>query len=381
MALDVRGGANGILSGASTGTSIGSIIPGLGTTLGGIIGGGLGLIGGLFKGDNGLKDKQKLMNQAWEYEKQGMALQYQYGQQAADSEYARNLRMWKATNYSAQTKEMEAAGLSKGLMYGGGGGQAASTAGGTATQPNAPKTNPVEVALQQQAMGLQLKQIEAQNRLASAETAKTLAEANKIAGVDTEGAKLDNEWKKVENRIQLSRENIEASNVTAAEANAQKAVAEWNSAVIQAEIDADTKAEKTQIIIEQLANMRKEGALMVANKELSEKQKEKVEKEINYMFYELYTKRMSAEAAKKLAEATYEKVKNEYELGKGHLSLEEEKNLREWIYGGVHEGAEIIKIITDFLPAGKAAKVLKAIKESWNSKGGYSRSETTQTTE
>ena len=82
--------------------------------------------------------------------------------------------------------------------------------------------------LMQQALGLQLKQIEAQNKLANAETAKTLAEANKIAGVDTEGAKLNNEWKKIENRIQISRENIEASNVTAAEANAQKAVAEWN---------------------------------------------------------------------------------------------------------------------------------------------------------
>ena len=42
-------------------------------------------------------------------------------------------------------------------------------------QPSGPKMNPVEAALQQQAMGLQLKQIEAQNRLASAETAKTLA--------------------------------------------------------------------------------------------------------------------------------------------------------------------------------------------------------------
>ena len=99
------------------------------------------------------------------------------------------------------------------------------------------------------------------------------------------GAKLDNEWKKIENRIQISRENIEASNVTAAEANAQKAVAEWNSAVIQAEIDAETKVEKTQIIIEQLANMRKEGALMVANRELSEKQKERVEEEYTYMGY------------------------------------------------------------------------------------------------
>ena len=34
----------------------------------------------------------------------------------------------------------------------------------------------------------------AQNRLASAETAKTLAEANKIAGVDTEGQDLENKW-------------------------------------------------------------------------------------------------------------------------------------------------------------------------------------------
>ena len=362
--------------------AISGLTSGITGGIGGIVTGGLGLLGGLFKKkNNGLKNQQKLMQQAWEYEKEGMGLQYNYGQQAADAEYIRNLKMWKATNYSAQTKEMEAAGLSKGLMYGGGGGQAASTAGGDGMQPSGPRMNPVEAALQQQAMGLQLKQIEAQNKLASAETAKTLAEANKIAGVDTEGAKLDNEWKKVENRIQLSRENIEASNVTAAEANAQKAVAEWNSAVVQAEIDVETKAIKTQTIIEQLANMRKEGALMVANRELSEKQKEKVEKEIHYMFYELYTKRMSAEAAQELARATYEKVKNEYELGKGHLSNEDDKNLREWIYGGVHEGAEIIQIITEFLPAGKAAKVLKAIKESWSNKGNYSKSITTQTEE
>ena len=153
------------------------------TLTGGIVSGALGLLGNLFGG--GGPSKKELMQQAWEYEKEGMGLQYQYGQQAADNEYARNLRMWKATNYGAQTKEMEAAGLSKGLMYGGGGGQAASTAGGDGIQPNGPRMNPVEAALQQQAMGLQLKQIEAQNRLASAETAKTLAEANKIAGVDT----------------------------------------------------------------------------------------------------------------------------------------------------------------------------------------------------
>ena len=50
----------------------------------------------------------------------------------------------------------------------------------------------MEVALQQQAMGLQLRQIEAQNRLANAEATRTIAEANKIAGVDTKGQDLEN---------------------------------------------------------------------------------------------------------------------------------------------------------------------------------------------
>ena len=52
---------------------------------------------------------QKLMQQAWEYEKEGMGLQYNYGQQAADAEYKRNLQMWKDTNFGAQRDEMEKA--------------------------------------------------------------------------------------------------------------------------------------------------------------------------------------------------------------------------------------------------------------------------------
>ena len=81
------------------------------------------------------------MQQAGEYEKEVMGLQYNYGQQAADAEYKRNLQMWKDTNFGAQRAEMEDAGLSVGLMYGNGGGQAASTAGGDGMQPSAAKMN------------------------------------------------------------------------------------------------------------------------------------------------------------------------------------------------------------------------------------------------
>ena len=115
-------GIKGVLGGAAKGASIGSAIPGIGTAIGGAIGGGLGLLGGLFGGGgNSTKDQEKLMEKAWEYEKEGMGMQYQYGQEAANAAQQRNMEMWKQTNYAAQRQHMEDANLSVGLMYGGGG--------------------------------------------------------------------------------------------------------------------------------------------------------------------------------------------------------------------------------------------------------------------
>ena len=84
-------GINGALGGAAQGTAIGNAIPGIGTTIGGIGGGGLGLLGGLFGNGNSAKQQKELMDRAWEYEKEGMGLQYQYGQMAANEAQKRNL--------------------------------------------------------------------------------------------------------------------------------------------------------------------------------------------------------------------------------------------------------------------------------------------------
>lgn len=333
--------------------------------IGSIVSGGLGLLGGLFKkNNNGFKNQQKLMQQAWEYEKEGMGLQYNYGQQAADNEYARNLRMWKATNYGAQTKEMEAAGLSKGLMYGGGGGQAASTAGGDGMQPSGPKMNPVEVALQQQAMGLQLKQIEAQNKLANAETAKTLAEANKIAGVDTKGQDLENKWQEIENRIQLSKENIAAANVTEANANAKKAIELWKQEMLNAKYLDETQEERVIKLVSEVALLQKEGAVQDSIVDINYNTARKIQKEVENFYYEMVTKRMSAEAAKEQAAAMVDKIAKDYELGKGHLDNESQKNLREWIYGGIDQLSEIIGSVSKFKQVQSLLKRMeKAIKK------------------
>lgn len=324
-----------------------------------------GLIGtvfnGIFGNNNKLEDQEELMRKAWEYEKAGMGLQYNYGQQAADAEYRRNLQMWKDTNFGAQRNEMEKAGLSVGLMYGNGGGSAASTAGGTATQPSAPKTNPIEVGLQQQALGLQLKQIEAQNKLANAETAKTLAEANKIAGVDTKGQELSNKWQEIENRIQLSKENIAESNITEAAANAKKAVELWKQEALNTKYLDETQEERVTKLVSEIALLQKEGAVQDSIVDVNYNTARKIQKEVDNFYYDMITKRMSAEAAKEQAAAMVDKIAKDYELGKGHLDNENQKNLREWIFGGINQLSEIIESVSKFKQAQSLLKRLEKV--------------------
>lgn len=351
-------GLGATLADAATSGLAGAVTGGIGS----IISGGLGLLGGLFKrNNNGFKNQQKLMQQAWEYEKEGMGLQYNYGQQAADAEYKRNLQMWKDTNFGAQRAEMEDAGLSVGLMYGNGGGQAASTAGGDGMQPSGPKMNPVEAALQQQAMGLQLKQIEAQNRLASAETAKTLAEANKIAGVDTKGQELNNKWQEIENRIQLSKENIAESNITEAAANAKKAVELWKQEALNTKYLDETQEERVAKLVSEIALLQKEGAVQDSIVDVNYNTARKIQKEVENFYYDMITRRMSAEAAKEQAAAMIDKIAKDYELGKGHLSNEDQKNLREWLYGGVDQISGIIESLSRFKQAESLLKRLEKI--------------------
>lgn len=343
-------GLGATLAGAATSGLAGAVTGGIGS----IVSGGLGLLGGLFKrNNNGLKNQQKLMQQAWEYEKEGMGLQYNYGQQAADAEYRRNLQMWKDTNFGAQRDEMEKAGLSVGLMYGNGGGSAASTAGGDGMQPNGPKMNPVEAALQQESMGLQLKQIEAQNRLANAEATKAIAEANKIAGVDTEGQELKNKWQEIENRIQTSRENIEQSNMKAAAANADKAVENWKIAVLNREYLDKTQEDRVTRLVAEIAKIQKEGSLAESATDVNYQTARKIEKEVENFYYEMMTRRMSAEAAKETAENMLKKIENEYKLGS-------DQNLREWIYGGIDRINGILETIAKFK---NGAQILEAIKK------------------
>lgn len=336
-------GISGALGGASTGASIGSVIPGLGTTVGGIIGGGLGLLGGLFGGGSNTKDQEKLMEKAWEYEKEGMGMQYQYGQAAADAAQQRNLEMWNATNFEQQRKHIENANLSAALMYGGSGAGSTSTAGGQATQPSGPTSNPVGMALQYKQIEQQDAAIKSQTMLNQAEAAKALAEAEKTAGPEYNKAEWEAKNLEIENRIKTITEGITGANLVKAEADAQKAVAEWNSAIAKAEVDQATKSTAIQTMKQNLINMQAEGALKIVGKNLSIAQARMIEREMQWLGYRATTERMSAEAAKKQAENTADKIIKDYERSGQKLKIDEKNNLRQWIYGG-------IKVLSSFIP-------------------------------
>ena len=137
---------------------------------------------------------KKAMKEQMKYNKDIMALQNQYQQQAAaqSQQYAKDY--WDYTNAENQAAHLKKAGLNIGLMYGqsGAGGMGAS-GGAHQAAPEQPQGNPVAMALQTQQIEQQRRMTDAQISLTEAQASKAKEEAKKIGGVDTAEA-----WKRIE---------------------------------------------------------------------------------------------------------------------------------------------------------------------------------------
>lgn len=162
---------------------------------------------------------QKAMNEQWKYNKNIMALQNQYQQQAAaqSQQYAKDY--WDYTNAENQISHLKNAGLNIGLMYGqsGAGGMGASGGAHQAT-PEQPQGNPVGMALQVQQLEQQRRMNDAQISLTEAQAEKAKTEANKIAGVDTQKA------------LQEIRESISRMELNIKEGNYKDALTDLTNA-------------------------------------------------------------------------------------------------------------------------------------------------------
>ena len=294
-----------------------------------------GAMGGLFNRWFGNSMSQKeAMKRAWEYEKEGMGLQYQYGQQAADAQQQRNLEMWNKTNFEAQRQHMENAGLSVGLMYGNGGAQAASTAGGNATQPSGPTTNPV-------ALGLQAEALQSQINLNNAQANKANAEAGKTTGVDTELGKAN--IKEAEARTQK-----EAAEYFKINKEANILDEQWKQEQNNTYISEETKYDRINEIKQRVENLKTEAELMKADialkssgVNLNNKQAEYLGEKIKYYAKEIQAKVDTAEAAKKQAQNAADAILNDKELrGKG-LNIQTGSIIVDAILGVINAGVQL----------------------------------------
>lgn len=151
---------------------------------------GMGFLGNALSQAFGLSwSPQKAMEEQWKYNKNIMALQNKYQQQAAEKsqQYAKDY--WDYTNTENQVRHLKNTGLNIGLMYGqsGAGGMGAS-GGAHQASPEQPQGNPVGMALQVQQLEQQRRMNDAQIALAEAQAEKAGAEATKISGVDTQEA-------------------------------------------------------------------------------------------------------------------------------------------------------------------------------------------------
>lgn len=129
----------------------------------GLIGTGLGLLGNIGAGKRQRKAIEAQKNAQKELNEQAAGLNYEYGEKAAENAYQRQLAMYQRSyedqSYKAMVKQMEDAGLSVGLMYGGNG-----SGGGAGAMSGAPKADTGGAMAGQAASAAALMEVENQRK-------------------------------------------------------------------------------------------------------------------------------------------------------------------------------------------------------------------------
>lgn len=132
---------------------------------GGLASGISGAIGGLFGGIGAKKRLKRQVEAQKQLNEQAAQLNYEYGEKAAENAYNRQLALYERSyqdqSYSAMRKQMEDAGLSVGLMYGGGGngGAGGATTGAPMGETGGAEAGRADSPAAQQAAAIQQAQL------------------------------------------------------------------------------------------------------------------------------------------------------------------------------------------------------------------------------
>ena len=317
--------------------------------------------GGIF-GSISAKKQQK---RAHAYNLEYMDKQFEQNKEAAAINQGYAKEMWDYTSFENQRKHMEAANLNPALMYGMGGaaGGSASGSGTVGGGGSLPGTNPVSAGAQAGGMSIQGAMMFSEIAKNFAQASKDEAEAEKKKGVDTEEAKA---------RINLINKQTEVEEevrqLTAA--NYFKVLKEqdevWQRARLlstQADIAEDTKkAEIESVYVKNWLNTVT-GLEKLAQIELHAAEAKQILEETRWIAFDMQTRRITAEAAKKRVEVMVQELEKKYKF-------QNQENIRAWLFGCIDALSKGANSVSNFLPMGRVIKVgEKVLDEVFDNKG------------
>nr|UCS96099.1 MAG: replication initiation protein [Microviridae sp.] len=298
--------------------------------------------------------------------------------------HQRNKDMWDYTNYENQIKHMKNAGLSPGLMYGGAGAGVTSAQGGHSGSPGTMIPQGQQRGLEAKQIGLQLGQLASQIEVNKSVAEKNEAEAEKTRGVDTDVAKsqasLNDAIKDIQNSIkELNESNtkLTGERYFTELFNQEKAWQEARQETVKADIAEKTKEDVIAQTEATTYNLMLTGIEKIAGIKLTEKKVEHIGKQIEGFWYDLESKRISADAMRGMAHNQAEKIANDLFLGKENIRQQDEKILQDWIYKSITAGTQISGEIQNWMSRG-ISKGIQTITQKWIKNKNTSTTITTQ---
>lgn len=319
-------------------------------------GAGAGLLSGWTSG--------KQQKRAHKYNLEYMEKQFQQSKEAAAINQQYSKDMYDYTSYENERRHMENANLNPALMYGMGGAAGGSASGaGQASGGGQPSTNPVSAGGQYGQMSMNAMAIMSEIAKNNAQANKDNAEADKKRGVDTEEAKsrinLNNAMKAVQD---------EMVNLTAA--NYFKTLKEqdlvWQNArkmATEADIAEETKDARIEQVYQQNLLNTLTGFEKLAAINLDNETAKKMAEETRWIAFDMQTKRITADAAKKRIDVMVEELAKKYKF-------QDQENVRAWLFGSVDALAKGANAVSNFIPVGRVIKMgEKVLEEAFNPKG------------
>lgn len=319
---------------------------------------GLGLMVGGLTAAGGAIAKQNAEERQFENDMRLMSFQAGLNKQQAAFSNKLQKDMWDYTNLENQVKHAEAAGLNPALLYakGGAGGQ---TGSAQAAGVSAGGSRAVEMGLQAQAIWANIRQQNAQ-------ALKAEAEAEKIAGVDTDKTKTEIELNKATEELAKANADLAASNTQLNEQNiaeSKKRMEKLNEEIgilaTEKEVANETKWTKIETAYEQYRNTVFAGIESQTRVELTQRQAAYLDKQIEGFWYDLVTKRISADASANIAETMANRLTEEVKKWNKELSQEDTRILQQWIFGAAGAIADLGSTVADFLPTKFLNSVLR----------------------